>query len=213
MNHRKFTLKLDLFTGFYESVYLNSDTPYWAIKEELDYYREVLPDLTEMDLDFDYEAYCKDVTEAVVDAYKELVPDGLVEKIVYDHTWSPKYYNYSTDEIYCQFTLAKDWKRQMREFIEENKEWLDERIQKDWTSYDGFISFMENRLREWGTKLFIEEDTRYIGTMLTYMMIRADKYVHDKVAEYTLEDIYEGSYVKFVDKEKEDEYYNKRFNE
>ena len=65
----KVSIHLPFFPGFYETNYKNSDTAYWAIKDELDYYTRDLIDehpeyagLTEDDLDFDDEQYEKDVT-------------------------------------------------------------------------------------------------------------------------------------------------------
>ena len=48
----KVNIELPFFPGFYESDLENSDTPYWAIKEELQYYQE------------ECDTPCKELTES-----------------------------------------------------------------------------------------------------------------------------------------------------
>ena len=55
---------MPFFPGFYETDLENSDTAYWAIREELEYYTRDLiiehpeyKNLTEDDLEFDYKGY------------------------------------------------------------------------------------------------------------------------------------------------------------
>ena len=67
----KFNIELPFFPGFYESDLETSDTSYWAIKEELEYYqndaydnpdeRAIYEQLTEDDLEFDYQGYEEEV--------------------------------------------------------------------------------------------------------------------------------------------------------
>ena len=197
----KISIELPFFPGFYESDLENSDTSYWAIKEELDYYTNELRDehpeyakLTEDDLDFDYRAYEKEILEGFIDVWKSYAPD-FVETIEFEEMVSPKYYNYSTDRIFVTADLSDDWKEQVRAFMSENYEWLKDRIAKDWTSYDGFMSFMENDIRDWDAMLFEEEDSRYISTMIGYMMYRENNRIREDLVMGALEDVYAGSFV------------------
>ena len=89
--------------------------------------------------------------------------------------------------------------------MKENAEWLRERIWKDWTSYDGFISFMDNNLNDWYNHIFKEMDERYIGSMITYMMIIKGKQEGNDdlaytISSYALDDICMDCYVKFIDR-------------
>ena len=80
--------------------------------------------------------------------------------------------------------------------MDENKDWLRDRIKKDWTSYDGFASFMSNNFDDtsrdddedyWGDKswyfhLFSGDSDRwgcYISTIIGYMMYRENKNIRD----------------------------------
>ena len=197
----RISIELPFFPGFYESDLENSDTSYWAIKEELEYYQNDLADehpeykhLTEDDLDFDYRAYEKEVIDGFISGFADHTPD-FVESVEFDEMVSPKYYNFSTDKIYAFVELADDWKDKVRAFMCENYDWLQQRIHDDWTSYDGFMSFMENDIDEWDKMLFEEEDARYISTIIGYMMYRENKEIRNDLVMIALDDVYAGSYV------------------
>lgn len=203
------SINVPFFPGFYESSLMNSDTSYWAIKEELDYIKDELSDdhpeyknLTEDDLDFRYSDYETDVAHAFLDAWFNHAP-SIVEDVEYEGIDSPKYYNFRNDELYATITLKEGWEDVMRRFMQENAEWLTERIKDDWTSYDGFMSFMENDIKEWGKYLFEDHDERYIATMLAYMMYNENKEIRDTLVMDALEDIYTDSYVFITDEAKE----------
>lgn len=226
----KVHIELPFFPGFYESDLENSDTSYWAIKEELEYYQNeyaynnpdeqaIYSQLTEDDLDFNYEDYEKDVRDAWIESFRSRVPDFVLSvedaKMV-----SPKYYNYDTDRVYADVELRDDWMDAVREFMVENADWLRKRIEDDWTSYDGFISFMSNNLDDlshdededyWGEKswywhLFSGQSNRleaYISTIIGYMMYRENDRLRDDLVMDALEDIYAGSYVFITDEGEE----------
>lgn len=226
----KVYIELPFFPGFYESDLENSDTSYWAIKEELEYYQNeyaynnpdeqaIYSQLTEDDLDFNYEDYEKDVRDAWVESFRSRVPD-FVLSIEDAKMVSPKYYNYDTDRVYADVELRDDWMDAVREFMVENADWLRKRIEDDWTSYDGFMSFMSNNFDDlshdededyWGAKswyfhLFSGQSDRweaYISTMIGYMMYRENDRLRDDLVMDALEDIYAGSYVFITDEGEE----------
>ena len=226
-------IELPFFPGFYESDLENSDTAYWAIKEELEYYQRdyceygpgepeekpLYEQLTEDDLDFRYSDYEHDVAEAFLEAWKSKAPEIVLgaENLVID---SPRYYNFRNDELFADVELADDWMDSVREFMVENADWLRERIEDDWTSYDGFMSFMSNNFDDlthdededyWGNKswywhLFSGQSDRwecYISTIIGYMMYRENKEIRNDLVMTALDDIYAGSYV-FITKDAED---------
>ena len=202
---KRFSIQMPFFPGFYETTLEDSDTSYWAIKNELEYYHTdfayynkdeapVYARLTEKDLKFDYQAYEKEVMENFISAWKEYAPE-IVESVEFDELDSPKYYNFRNDYLYCWVTLQDDWQEVMRKFIKDNHDWLKSKVSEDWTSYDGFISFMENDLEQWEEHLFTDPDPRYVGTMLGYMMYRENKDVYDDLMASTLEDVNADMYV------------------
>ena len=219
----KFNIELPFFPGFYESDLENSDTSYWAIKEELQYYQEECDtpckELTENDLDFNYRGYEEDVREQWVEGFREHKPEFVLSIENVEMT-SPKYYNFSTDKLWADVELADDWMDSVREFMVENADWLRERIKDDWTSYDGFMSFMSNNFddlshdedenywggeKSWYWHLFSGQSDRwecYISTIIGYMMYRANKEIRNDLVMIALDDIYAGSYVFLTDEGK-----------
>lgn len=226
----KFNIQLPFFPGFYESSLKNSDTAYWAIKEELEYYQReyaydnpeeqaIYAQLTEDDIDFDDDRYEEDVRNAWVEAFKWRTPDIVTEVSNVEMT-SPRFYNFETDRLWADVELRDDWMDAVREFMVENADWLRERIKEDWTSYDGFHSFMSNNFDDlshdededyWGNKswyfhLFSGQSDRwecYISTIIGYMMLRENKEIRDDLVMDALEDIYAGSYVFITDEGEE----------
>ena len=219
----KVNIELPFFPGFYESDLENSDTPYWAIKEELDYYRNdcdtPCKELTEDDFDFDYAGYEEAVRDGWVNGFKEYMPE-MVLSIENVEMTSPKYYNFSTDKLWADVELKDGWEDDVRAFMAENADWLRKRIKDDWTSYDGFHSFMSNNFdnlthdgdedywsgKSWYWHLFSGKSDRfecYISTIIGYMMYRENKEVRNNLVMFALEDIYAGSYVFLTENGKE----------
>lgn len=215
----KINIELPFFPGFYESDLENSDTAYWAIKEELEWYQDEYH-CEDIDLEFNYEDYEEDVREHWAEGFREYKPEFVlsVENV---EMASPKYYNFATDRLFADVELRDDWMDVVREFMTENADWLRERIYDDWTSYDGFHSFMSNnfdnlahdededywgRSKSWYWHLFSGKSDRfecYIATIIGYMMYRANKNVRNDLVMIALDDIYPGSYVFLTDECKE----------
>ena len=224
----KMNIELPFFPGFYESDLENGDTAYWAIKEELEYMQDAYilkehPEyktLTEDDLDFRYSDFEHDLALSFVNAWWNNAP-SIVESVEFSEIVSPKYYNFSTDRLFADVELKEDWQEVMRAFMKDNADWLKERIKEDWTSYDGFMSFMSNNFDDlshdedegyWGDKswywhLFSGNSDRwecYISTMLGYMMYRENERIREDLVMETLEgDVYAGSYVFITEEAKE----------
>ena len=231
----KVNIELPFFPGFYESDLENSDTSYWAIKEELEYYqneycsdygpgdvsdKDFYSQLTEDDLDFNYKDYEKDVREGWVESFRRRVPDFVLSVGDVEMT-SPKYYNFETDRLWADVELSEDWQDKVRAFMDENKDWLRNRIEGDWTSRDGFMSFMSNnfddarwdddddnwaRDKSWYWHLFSGKSDRlacYISTIIGYMMYHENSHLRDDLVMDALEDIYAGSYVFITDEGEE----------
>ena len=219
----KINIELPFFPGFYESDLENGDTAYWAIKDELQYYQEECDtpckELTENDLDFNYTDYENDVREQWVDGFREHKPEFVLSIENVEMT-SPKYYNFSTDRLWADVELRDDWMDVVREFMTENADWLRERIRADWTSYDGFMSFMSSNFddlshdedenywgdRSWYWHLFSGKSDRfecYIATIIGYMMYRENEEIRYELIMYALDDIYASSYVDLTEEGKQ----------
>ena len=156
------------FPGFYETIFSSSD----AFETAIELSKEDDENFDESKVDFDDNRYNETCAKlycmALID---ECVLPDFVESVEFLHVLSPKFYNYSTDKIECKITLADGWENEMRKFIAEHYDWLQNKITNDWTSGSGFISFIENDLEKWGKYLFEENDANYIEIMLSYMSI------------------------------------------
>ena len=227
----KMNIELPFFPGFYESDLKNSDTAYWAIKDELEYYQReyaydnpdeqaIYAQLTEDDIDFDDDRYEEDVRNAWVEAFRDRLPEFVLSLENVEMT-SPRYYNFETDRLWGDVELRDDWMDVVREFMVENADWLRDRIKDEWTSYDGFMSFMSNNFddlshdedentwktdKSWYWHLFSGQSDRwecYISTIIGYMMYRENKEIRNDLVMDALEDVYAGSYVFITDEGEE----------
>lgn len=212
MSKQKFNIKLDFFGGFYESHYENSDTEYYAINEEKDWYNEENPGLNMEydDFTFDYQRRRDDIIKLFVSIWNNYAPD-VVKDVKFEHLWSPRFYNFNTDEIYADIKLAPNWISVFKQFMKDNHDKLKERIANDWTSYDGFMSFMSNNIDEWPDYLFNQMDERYIGSMITYMMLfdylennyRSNEKLYDVICYEVMEEIYDNEYISMTEEGEE----------
>jgi len=188
---------LPFFPGFYESIYSNSDTGYNAIYEDMDYLREMYPGAEINDFNFDYKRFEAAIVDKFVEAFKGYKP-AFVEGIEFESLYSPRYYNYDTDRIYCNIELSDDWKNQAKEFIARNYDTLKERIRRDWSPYDGFISFIENDIEAFRVELLDNEKPLYVQILLQYVM-EYENGGYDKIFDSlfydTMEDIYDTEYI------------------
>lgn len=146
---KKHALRLFCFSGFYESIHDGViDSEEESIME--DYGKEY----DDFRFTINYDLYAKNYVHAI---NKEI---GL--KLEFRNLWSPREYNFATDEIYC-FITAKDLKKISSAL---NSESLENLIKRRFTSRDGFSSFYSNSLEEWKEKKVQDWDEIELGTLL-----------------------------------------------
>ena len=182
-------VELPFFYGFYDSAFLNGDLIDEAIDDEMEYYNIELGKNCEYD---DFEFKTKEYKDVIVKTFVSVFGDYLpswiirIENPILD---SPDYYNFRTDKIYVTAVLAKDWEKQVEKFVETNREWLVERIRKDWSSRDGFTSFISTDLEEFMDSVYAL-DYRYISILMQYDIELKNKSVdmYNEMTQLTLED-------------------------
>lgn len=91
------------------------------------------------------EAYCKKFCEKLT----ELV--GF--DIAFKRMWSPKYYNFATDEIYAE--VSPEAVEMMRDQVDPER--MRRFVKNNFTSEPGFSSFYDNDYDKWGKKLEVHE--------------------------------------------------------
>lgn len=126
--------------------------------------------------DFDNNQYMKDLSENVVDKVDEIIGDLFMyylkvdaPKVNHYGYHSPKEYNFSTDEFYFELEsnyigyilrtcLKPDNKNDFEQFLKDN-----------YTSYDGFRSFIPNNVHDF-TKEFLQGKETVIGVALEFLI-------------------------------------------
>lgn len=197
---KNFEIQLPFFCGFYESPLYNCDTLYWETTEnEMEYWRDRFDDetLTADDLDIDFPRFTEECAKAYMDAFFNNADcPGFIKSMEFSKIVSPSYYNFETDKLFVNVEFEDDWRDKVKTFMDENKEWLTERIKKDWSSRDGFFSFMDNTYEGWFDELQMNDaDERYIGVMIGYIMYCANEDIYDDLITDTLENFYIGEYI------------------
>lgn len=175
-----------LFAGFYESYLYNSDSER-AFNDGLDFEREIK----------DWTGFTEQVARGCVDALKDNLcqSDDIIESIDFVRLHSPKYYNYSTDslELKVDFDIEKLKHYCFYTKIKEFDLWLYD----NFTSYDGFVSFIPNNAKHFVQAL---DDKKYtdlcISAMIEFYLLdnlRLEQYKSDcyDVAQQALCDFME----------------------
>ena len=197
---KNFEIQLPFFCGFYESPLYNCDTLYWETTEnEMEYWRDRFDDetLTADDLDIDFPRFTEECAKAYMDVFFNNADcPGFIKSMEFSKIVSPSYYNFETDRLFVNVEFEEDWRDKVKTFMDENKEWLTERIKKYWSSRDGFFSFMDNTYEGWFNELQMDEaDERYIGVMIGYIMYCANEDIYDDLITDTLENFYISEYI------------------
>lgn len=153
---------LVIFMGFYESELYNSDTEYY-LNENLK--NSENPINYEIDFDTYTLAISKKATELLSDFC--INDDNIIKKMEYKTTYSPKYYNFETDKLNIQvdFNLTK-----LKQFIKKHKADFNLYLHENFTSYDGFWSFIENNYRDFIIQ-YQTDKNRCINVMLEYYIL------------------------------------------
>ena len=136
-----------IFQGLYESTLYNSDTDYYLAQSLAD---DNL-DLKNAEIDYDFQEFMQAAGEACVDSLNdELYAHDVITDMSYAGMHSPRYYNYDTDKVlidvdYNFIALVKYCRHT-------NKDKFNQYLKDNYTSYDGFISFVENSVEGFFSK-------------------------------------------------------------
>lgn len=191
----KYPLRLFFFSGFYNSIHED------VFNQEEEMILEDYPGRSWDDFNWtiDYEGYCKRYVWAVNSE------TGL--DLEFRNMWSPREYNFATDEIYC-FLNEEDLQKISSVL---NSDTLEKLIKERFTSRDGFISFYSNDLEVWKEKEVEDWDELELGTLLDAWLIE-NQLNDDDALDYHCYDYCQGN-GQYVDYEKrwdeEEEIYEK----
>ena len=151
-----------LFPGFYNSELFNegllNDAISYCDDPDHDY------DLTDID------GYCKAVCQKIVDdVYSNLV-DDVIKSIKFAYVVNPTYYNFDTDKLNLELDLDRD---ALEVYIfKTNADDFDKYLAKNFTSYDGFISFIANNVHDFRNQYLTEGKCgRALDIMLDFYLL------------------------------------------
>lgn len=152
-----------IFPGFYESELYNSDTLYNITANDDDH--------CEFDfVDGGFEKYCADVSAQAADALFYCLDDAdAIRGIKFLALHSPRFYNFETDKIECEIDC--DWPKIVEFAKSTQRETFDQYLHENFTSRDGFWSFVPNNVGEF----FVCLDTdfeRLSDVLLEYYILQ-----------------------------------------
>ena len=171
-----------IFAGFYESNLYNSDTLYNLADEDGGY------DF----VDDGYEKFEKAVSESCV---SELLcnmdqgADELIKSMTFVKLLSPKYYNFETDKL--EIEVDCDWPGLVDYAKNKHRQAFDEYLKENFTSYDGFISFVPNNVGEFFVKLDDDFDRLSEVIIEFYILSTLDQNSYDeRCAEIAFDELW-----------------------
>lgn len=173
-----------IFYGFYESLLWNCDTEYNWNYNERDCARN--PERYVEHEVADWKGYTDKVCSRITDKIAELIVDGeMITKCEYESMFSPREYNFTTDKL--NLILEIDLEMLKGELIgnAEYRREFDRYLNRKYTSYDGFISFVENNVDGY----FKESVEKYPDVMVDYWVLTKIYDTSDVVAAIEKNDL------------------------
>ena len=171
-----------IFTGFYNSIFDESDS--WTEREfdnETDF-KEMYPELAEIPFDYitenahwhlDYRPAYLASAQAILDAIPSLYNDHLYPKILihsvkFQALRSPKEYNFANDAIDCVIEYDEDV---LIDYLKVNRSAFEKYLTRKYTSRDGFMSSHSADFEDWEeeTEGFTELGGHYLGSILQFI--------------------------------------------
>lgn len=157
-----------IFSGFYESELYNSDTEYRLNELMQD---EDHPETYELD----FEPYERAVSEFAVELLKDYcityAPDNIINSMDFVKLSSPRYYNFETDKLVIDvdFNLTK-----LKAYIKKYRADFNQYLKDNFTSYDGFISYVANNYNDFMSEYTFEpwNKEKCLNVMLEYYILR-----------------------------------------
>jgi hypothetical protein len=182
-NLQTFATWLPVFSGFYNTVWDESDRYVeYELDDEADFRRNY-PELDAVSWEFirenfwdviDYASASRAVAKAALEALPRILPDDMVTATEFEELRSPREYNFTNDSVNCKITVDLDL---LHAYLKEHRDKLEHYLATHYSSRSGFISSYPNDLEQW------EDDTagwtdlggHYLGALLNFVAHNEDK--------------------------------------
>lgn len=120
--------------------------------------------------------------------------EGITVKIKAGALYSPKYYNYETDQIDLAVNFPKV---KLAKFIEKNRVEFDAFIKKHYSSYDGFMSFTANSYDGWKLEYDANRNQELAAALhFWFSKVDDDRLSEYAFYEYVSENVYSSNFYK-----------------
>lgn len=165
MKIKYYNENMRIFEGYYESNLYNSNTEY-NLAEILE------TDVNNINLNFD--EYQKQLNEYIAEQLHDVAVtfnhDYIISDISYFSMVSPKYYNYDTDRLVFEIELNL---KKLRLHISNNIKDFEYYLKDNYSSYDGYISFISNNIKDFTSDYLNKDKIRQcVSVMIEYYLIR-----------------------------------------
>ena len=119
--------------------------------------------------------------------------NGIDITIKCKEIYSPKYYNFSTDEIVMDVTYSKT---KILQVVKQEREIFNQFLKDKYSSRDGFMSLTSNNYDDWLVD-FEDNEIRSIGSVLTYLFQDSITYNRSQFEIFVNEGV--GYYSEYID--------------
>lgn len=117
--------------------------------------------------------------------------EGITIKIEVGELYSPKFYNFATDQV--ELTVDYD-KGAILLFAQNNKEDFNMFLKENYSSYDGFSSSTANNYSEW-MEDFINDNVQSIGAVFTFIFREEFEDYHEGFIQNCMENMYYSEFI------------------
>lgn len=143
--------------SIFDDYTINDDKENGYIHYDVDYFWE----------NFQNDKYKKRINELASEFLDGKIDNdnGVEITIKCKEIYSPKEYNFATDEIVMDVTYSK---MRILQVVKKDHENFNQFLKDNYTSYDGFMSFTSNNFDDWLVD-FEENEIRSVGAVLSYL--------------------------------------------
>jgi hypothetical protein len=121
-------------------------------------------------IDWDYKEYMDRVAETAVGSVETyLEHDGFSIGIEFEIVYSPRFYNFENDSIYCTYSVPDEDFGRLLEYCNDNSSEFKTFLEDRFTSRSGFISFFSTEPNTWFNE-YLEEDSDKFERAFTSML-------------------------------------------
>ena len=166
-----------LFAGFYDSILHNYD-----LESEITEYKA---DNSGVEYEIsDWAAYQNSIAENCTDwLFNHLPNHDIIKSMKYKELWSPREYNFMTDRLTIDCDIDLDGLKNY--CLQANRELFGKYLYENWSSRDGFTSFIPNNVVEFAqepdTTIMIEF---YLLNELDLLDDEADDYDYNEYEQF-----------------------------